>query len=283
MRNLIFRTSKLGEWMIVVCFAEPQEEQIQLVMEFIKTKFPFITSLNYIINQKKNDTIFDQEVILYHGRDFILEQLDNIKYKISVKSFFQTNSIQAQVLYDIVRDFGGFTKEEVVYDLYCGTGSIALYVAHLCKTVIGIEQIEQAVIDADENATLNSIANASFYAGTCEAIFSDDFLNQHPQADTIIVDPPRAGLHDKVIQTLLKSNAKKIVYVSCNPSTQARDVLMLSEKYKLTRCQPVDMFPHAFHIENVVLLEQIEQWYIQFYKYYLKKINSIFFAVTTIY
>ena len=256
LRNLIFRNTSTGEWMLTVCFAAPVQNKIDQLMSFICNKFPEITSLNYIINQKLNDTIYDQEVINYAGQDFITEQLDEIRYKISVKSFFQTNSLQAKVLYDIVKNFGQFSKDEIVYDLYCGTGSIALYVANSCKQVIGIEQIAQAVLDADENAKLNHINNASFYTGTCEAIFSEDFLQKHPKADTIIVDPPRAGLHEKVVDTLLKSEAKKIVYVSCNPSTQARDILLLSEKYALTKCQPVDMFPHTFHIENVVLLEK---------------------------
>ena len=255
MRNLIFRSSTLGEWMITVCFAYDDSEKIELLMNFIKTEFPTITSLNYIINTKKNDTIFDQEVITFHGKDHIIEQLDNIQYKISVKSFFQTNSKQAKRLYDIVKDFGAFTKEDVVYDLYCGTGSIALYIANDCKKVIGIEQIADAITDANYNATLNKIANTTFHVGTCEDILKEEFIAQYTKPDIVVVDPPRAGLHENVIKVLVEAAPKKIIYVSCNPATQARDVLLFSEKYTLTKCQPVDMFPHTFHIENVVLLE----------------------------
>lgn len=255
MRNLIFRSSTLGEWMITVCFAYDDSEKIELLMNFIKTEFPTITSLNYIINTKKNDTIFDQEVITFHGKDHIIEQLDNIQYKISVKSFFQTNSKQAKRLYDIVKDFGAFTQEDVVYDLYCGTGSIALYIANDCKKVIGIEQIADAITDANYNATLNKIANTTFHVGTCEDILKEEFIAQYTKPDIVVVDPPRAGLHENVIKVLVEAAPKKIVYVSCNPATQARDVLLFSEKYTLTKCQPVDMFPHTFHIENVVLLE----------------------------
>ena len=255
MRNLIFRSSTLGEWMITVCFAYDDSEKIELLMNFIKTEFPTITSLNYIINTKKNDTIFDQGVITFHGKDHIIEQLDNIQYKISVKSFFQTNSKQAKRLYDIVKDFGAFTQEDVVYDLYCGTGSIALYIANDCKKVIGIEQIADAITDANYNATLNKIANTTFHVGTCEDILKEEFIAQYTKPDIVVVDPPRAGLHENVIKVLVEAAPKKIVYVSCNPATQARDVLLFSEKYTLTKCQPVDMFPHTFHIENVVLLE----------------------------
>ena len=255
MRNLIFRSSTLDEWMITVCFAYDDSEKIELLMNFIKTEFPTITSLNYIINTKKNDTIFDQEVITFHGKDHIIEQLDNIQYKISVKSFFQTNSKQAKRLYDIVKDFGAFTKEDVVYDLYCGTGSIALYIANDCKKVIGIEQIADAITDANYNATLNKIANTTFHVGTCEDILKEEFIAQYTKPDIVVVDPPRAGLHENVIKVLVEAAPKKIIYVSCNPATQARDVLLFSEKYTLTKCQPVDMFPHTFHIENVVLLE----------------------------
>ena len=255
MRNLIFRSSTLGEWMITVCFAYDDSEKIELLMNFIKTEFPTITSLNYIINTKKNDTIFDQEVITFHGKDHIIEQLDNIQYKISVKSFFQTNSKQAKRLYDIVKDFGAFTQEDVVYDLYCGTGSIALYIANDCKKVVGIEQIADAITDANYNATLNKIANTTFHVGTCEDILKEEFIAQYTKPDIVVVDPPRAGLHENVIKVLVEAAPKKIVYVSCNPATQARDVLLFSEKYTLTKCQPVDMFPHTFHIENVVLLE----------------------------
>lgn len=255
MRNLIFRNSTLGEWMVTVCFAEPQQDSINLLMDYLKEQYPFITSLNYIINTKKNDTIYDQEVITYSGNSFITEQLGKVKYKISPKSFFQTNSKQAKRLYDIVTEFGGFTKNDLVYDLYCGTGSIALYIAENCKSVVGIEQIPEAIEDAKFNAQLNNTLNTFFHCGTCEDILKDTFIEEHGKPDIVVVDPPRAGLHERVIEVLLEAAPKKIVYVSCNPATQARDVLLFSALYKITRFQPVDMFPHTFHIENVVLLE----------------------------
>ncbi|HNE51246.1 MAG TPA: 23S rRNA (uracil(1939)-C(5))-methyltransferase RlmD, partial [Chitinophagales bacterium] len=211
--------------------------------------------LNYIINTKKNDTIYDQEVITYHGKDHIIEQLNSVRYKISPKSFFQTNSRQAKRLYDIVKTFGNFSKDDTVYDLYCGTGSIGLYIASECKKVVGIEQIPEAIEDATFNATLNTIENAAFHAGTCEDILKDSFIEQHGIPDIVVVDPPRAGLHEKVVQVLLQVAPKRIVYVSCNPATQARDVLMFSDRYTVVRCRPVDMFPHTYHIENVILLE----------------------------
>ena len=257
MRNLIFRNTTLNEWMVTVCFAENDDAKILALMNFIKDNFSYITSLNYIINEKKNDTIYDQEVITFDGKNHIIEQLGNVQYKISPKSFFQTNSKQAKHLYDIVKDFGNFTKNEIVYDLYCGTGSIALYVANDSKKVVGIEQIPDAIIDANYNAELNKIDNCIFHAGTCEDILKVEFIEQYEMPDIVIVDPPRAGLHEKVVNVLLQAAPKKIVYVSCNPATQARDVLLFSEKYKVTKCQPVDMFPHTFHIENVVLLELI--------------------------
>jgi 23S rRNA (uracil1939-C5)-methyltransferase len=255
LRNLILRNTTLGEWMVTVCFAERDMEKIALLMQHLRDSFPFITSLNYLINQKKNDTIYDQEVVTFHGRDHIIEQLGTIKYKISTKSFFQTNSRQAKRLYDFVKDYGAFTASDTVYDLYCGTGSIALYMAGGCKKVIGIEQIPEAISDARFNAELNGISNCTFTAGTCEDILRDEFIAVHGKPDIVVVDPPRAGLHQKVIDVLLESSPKKIVYVSCNPSTQARDAQLLSEKYAIVKCQPVDMFPHTFHIENVILLE----------------------------
>ncbi len=255
LRNLIFRNTTLDEWMVTLCIAENDMLKVNLLMNFIKDNFPFITSLNYIINTKKNDTIYDQEVVTFYGKNHIIELLGNVRYKISPKSFFQTNSRQAKRLYDIVKDFGNFTKDDLVYDLYCGTGSIALYIANNCKKVVGIEQIPDAIVDADFNAALNTIDNCVFHTGTCEDILKEDFIKEYSKPDIVVVDPPRAGLHEKVIEVLLQAAPKKIVYVSCNPATQARDVLLFSEKYAVTKCQPVDMFPHTFHIENVVLLE----------------------------
>lgn len=255
MRNLIFRSSTLDEMMVTVCFAENKMPEITAMMDYLQNTFPYISSLNYIINTKKNDTIYDQDVICYNNKNHIIEQLGNIKYKISPKSFFQTNSRQAKRLYDLVKEFGGFSKNDFVYDLYCGTGSIALYIADDCKKVLGIEQILDAIDDAKENAALNQIENCDFYVGTCEDILKPEFIAVHATPDIVVLDPPRAGLHEKVVNVLLEAAPKKIVYVSCNPSTQARDVLLFSEKYKVTRCRPVDMFPHTFHIENIVLLE----------------------------
>ena len=226
-----------------------------MLSQHILNNFPFITSLNYIINTKNNDTIFDQEVINFNGRPFIIEQLKNIQYKISTKSFFQTNSYQAENLYDVVVQFAQLKHTDIVYDLYCGTGSIALYLANQCKQVIGIEQIEDAIVDAKENASLNKIDNATFYVGTVEKILDEHFLEQHPKADVVILDPPRAGLHEKVIETLLVALPKKIVYVSCNPATQARDLALLSEIYNCEKIQPMDMFPHTHHVENIAILQ----------------------------
>lgn len=254
-RNLIIRNTSLNEWMVTLCFAANQEEKIRALMNKVINNFSFITSLNYIINTKNNDTIFDQSVINFSGKPYIVEQLKGIKYKISTKSFFQTNSHQAEKLYDVVVDFAQPKNTDIVYDLYCGTGSIALYIANKCKAVIGIEQIEDAIIDAKENAILNNIENVNFYVGTVEKILDESFLSNYPKADILIVDPPRAGLHEKVVEALLLALPKKIIYVSCNPATQARDVQILSTAYNITQSKAVDMFPHTYHIENVLLLE----------------------------
>jgi len=255
LRNLIFRNTTQEEWMVTVCFAAPDMEKIDKMMHFIQTNFTYITSLNYIINIKKNDTIYDQEVITFSGKNHIIEKLGEVYYKISPKSFFQTNSKQAKCLYDIVKQFSDVKKEDVVYDLYCGTGSIGLYISRDCKKVIGIEQIPDAITDAEFNASLNNIDNTIFHAGTCEDILQEAFIETYGIPDIVVVDPPRAGLHEKVVQVLLQAAPKKIVYVSCNPATQARDALLFSDKYQVTRCRPVDMFPHTYHIENVILLE----------------------------
>jgi 23S rRNA (uracil1939-C5)-methyltransferase len=255
LRNLIIRNTTLDEWMLTVCFAENQPENILKLMQSIQAQFKKISSLNYIINTKNNDTIYDQEVINFSGASYIIETLDLVKYKISTKSFFQTNSLQAKVLYDVVLNFAQIKDTDIVYDLYCGTGSIALYLARKCKHVVGIEQIEDAILDAKENAMLNQIENTTFYVGTVEKILDIAFIEKNPKADIVILDPPRAGLHEKVVETLLIALPKKIVYVSCNPATQARDIQMFGTRYKITHSQAVDMFPHTYHIENVILLE----------------------------
>jgi 23S rRNA (uracil1939-C5)-methyltransferase len=255
LRNLMIRNTSIGEWMVVVVFYEHQKKNILSIMQMLKDEFPQITSLQYIINSKKNDTIYDQEVVCYSGKDHIIEQLDQVRYKISAKSFFQTNSHQAKRLYDITKLFAGLTGNENVYDLYTGTGSIALYVADQARHVVGIEEVDAAIQDAKVNMQLNSIKNTTFYTGDVKDILTQQFITDHGKADVVITDPPRAGMHDKVIDTLLALEAPRIVYVSCNPATQARDIALLSNKYKLQAIQPVDMFPHTHHIENVARLD----------------------------
>jgi 23S rRNA (uracil1939-C5)-methyltransferase len=254
MRNIIVRNSTIGQWMVIIIFGEKDIEKILPLMESVKNRFPQITSLNYVINLKKNDTIYDQEVINYYGTPFITEKLGEINYKIGLKSFFQTNSHQAKVLFDTVMDFAEFKGNEIVYDLYTGLGSIALYMADKVKHVTGIEEVAAAIEDAHENAALNDINNVDFYTGDVKDILNEEFVTKHGKADVIVTDPPRAGMHDDVLRTLLQFEAPKIVYVSCNPGTQARDLAILSEKYEVVRMQPVDMFPQTHHIENVALL-----------------------------
>ncbi|TCD02433.1 23S rRNA (uracil(1939)-C(5))-methyltransferase RlmD [Pedobacter psychroterrae] len=255
LRNLIIRTSSTGEVMVVVVFAYVGQESVNGLMEFLKVNFPEITSLQYIINQKKNDTIFDQEVITYGGRDHIFEEMEGLKFKIGAKSFYQTNSGQAYELYKITKEFAGFTGDELVYDLYTGAGTIANFVARGVKHVVGIEYVPTAIEDAKFNAELNQIANTTFFAGDMKDILTRDFIVQHGKPDVVITDPPRAGMHADVVDRLLEMEADKIVYVSCNAATQARDLALLKEKYTIVRIKPVDMFPHTQHVENVVLLK----------------------------
>ena len=253
-RNIIIRTASTGEVMLIVVFFENDRSKIDAMMEYLAETFPQITSLSYIINQKANDTITDQEVHLFKGRDYILESMEGLQFKIGPKSFYQTNSEQAYELYKIARDFAGLTGEELVYDLYTGTGTIANFVACRARKVIGIEYVPEAIEDAKVNAELNGISNTLFYAGDMKDILTQDFINEHGRPDVIITDPPRAGMHDDVIKTILFAEPVKIVYVSCNPATQARDLNLLDEKYRVEKVQPVDMFPHTHHVENVVLL-----------------------------
>jgi len=262
LRNLIIRTSSTGEVMVAVVFAYAEQAQIDGLMEHLKVSFPEITSLLYIVNQKKNDTIFDQEVITYAGRDHIFEQMqvDNsaagsVKFKIGAKSFYQTNSDQAYELYKITKEFAGFKGDELVYDLYTGAGTIANFIAGSVKQVIGIEYVPTAIEDANFNSALNGIANTIFYAGDMKDILTADFIATHGKPDVVITDPPRAGMHAAVVERLLEMEAEKIVYVSCNAATQARDLALLKEKYDVVRIKPVDMFPHTQHVENVVLLQ----------------------------
>ncbi|WP_285059913.1 23S rRNA (uracil(1939)-C(5))-methyltransferase RlmD [Pedobacter ginsengisoli] len=255
LRNLIIRTSSTGEVMVVVVFAYVSQEQADGLMEHLKLNFPAITSLLYIINQKKNDTIFDQEVITYSGRDYIFEEMDGLKFKIGPKSFYQTNSDQAHELYKITKEFAGFSGNELVYDLYTGAGTIANFVAGNVKQVIGIEYVPTAIEDAKFNSQLNKIDNTIFYAGDMKDILTREFIAAHGKPDVVITDPPRAGMHADVVARLLEMEADKIVYVSCNAATQARDLALLKDKYEALRIKPVDMFPHTQHVENVVLLK----------------------------
>lgn len=254
MRNMILRNTSLGQWMLIMSFAREHKEVLPM-MECLKEKFPQITSLHYVINKKHNDTILDQDIILYHGTPYVIEQLGNVQYKIGPKSFFQTNTTQAKVLFDTVVEFANLKGDENIYDLYTGLGSIALYVSHAAGHVTGIEEVEPAIIDARENAKFNSINNTTFYAGDVKDILTSDFSEKHGKPDLVITDPPRVGMHKDVVKTLLQLEAHRIVYVSCNPATQARDLDLLSEKYTTKVMRPVDMFPHTHHIENVALLE----------------------------
>ena len=224
-------------------------------MRFIETEFPQITSLLYIINQKANDTFTDQEVITWSGMDHIFEEMEGLRFKIGPKSFYQTNSEQAYHLYEIAREFAQLSGNELVYDLYTGTGTIANFIARDAKKVVGIEYVEEAIEDAKINSEINGIDNTLFYAGDMKDVLNADFINEHGRPDVVITDPPRAGMHDDVINAILFAEPKKVVYVSCNPATQARDLSLLDAKYRVTRVKPVDMFPHTHHVENVVLLE----------------------------
>tara|TARA_R110002012_G_scaffold321917_4_gene552326 strand:- start:23825 stop:25219 length:1395 start_codon:yes stop_codon:yes gene_type:complete len=254
LRNLIIRTTSTDQFMVIVQFGEEDPEGIQKVMEFLHEKFPEITSLLYVINTKGNETFHDLELVTFAGEAFIEEEMEGLKFRIGPKSFYQTNSEQAYELYKVARDFADLKGDEVVYDLYTGTGTIANFVAKQAKQVIGIEYVAAAIEDAKLNSQINGLDNTLFYAGDMKDMLNDEFIANHAAPDLIITDPPRAGMDEKVVQMLLRLNAPKIVYVSCNPATQARDVALLDEKYKVEKVQPVDMFPQTYHVENVVLL-----------------------------
>jgi len=258
LRNLIIRTSSTGEVMVVVVFAKNDEEKIATLMQHVQREFLQITSLLYVINSKRNDTIGDQEVVCFAGRDHIFEQLENLRFKVGAKSFYQTNSEQAHRLYGVARDFARLTGSEVVYDLYTGTGTIACFVAGNAKKVVGVEYVKEAIEDARENARLNGIGNAVFYDGDMKDVLNNAFIAQNGKPDVVILDPPRAGIHPDVAQTILRTAPQRIVYVSCNPATQARDLALMAEQYAITAVQPVDMFPHTHHVENVVCMEKKE-------------------------
>lgn len=254
LRNLIIRTASTGELMLILVFAYADEEQISDMMQYLADEFPAINSLLYIINQKRNDTIFDQDIHVFKGEDHIFENMDGLKFKIGPKSFYQTNSEQAFELYKITRDFAEFKGDELVYDLYTGAGTIANFVAGKVKKVVGIEYVPTAIEDAKINSRINGIDNTIFFAGDMKDILNSEFISTHGKPDVVITDPPRAGMHPDVVERLLEMEAEKIVYVSCNAATQARDIALLKEKYEIVRIRPVDMFPHTQHVENVVLM-----------------------------
>ncbi len=256
MRHLLIRLTTIGEIMLIVSFFRDETEKIKNYLDAVLERFPQITSLFYCINPKANDYILDLDLKLYHGRPYIEEQLNHLRFRIQPKSFFQTNTRQAVRLFDAIIDFAELDGSQTVYDLYTGVGSIALYLAHKSKKVIGIEEVADAIVDAEENARLNGITNCTFYAGDVRKVLDPSFAERHGKPDLIVTDPPRAGMHQDVVDFLIDLGAPQIVYVSCNPATQARDVQMLSQAYELIKVQPVDMFPHTFHVETVALLQR---------------------------
>jgi len=256
LRTLMIRNTSIGEWMVVVQFYKEDLKKRTALLDHLKTTFPEITSLQYIINGKANDTIYDQEVICYDGRDHIFEEMEGLRFKINAKSFYQTNSDQAYNLYKITREFAGLTGKELVYDLYTGTGTIAQFVAKNTLKVIGVESVPDAIRAAKENAILNQIDNVDFFVGDMKTVFNTEFIETHGHPDVIITDPPRDGMHKDVVAQILKITPEKIVYVSCNSATQARDLALLDSEYKISKTQAVDMFPQTHHVENVVLLEK---------------------------
>jgi 23S rRNA (uracil1939-C5)-methyltransferase len=257
MRNLIIRTSSSGETMVIVVFFKNIEDKCKALLEYISASFPEITSLIYIINEKCNDTIGDQDIHVFKGKDHLVETMENLSFKVGPKSFYQTNTGQAYELYKVVRSFAALKDDERVYDLYTGTGTIAQFLAGSCRQVIGIDSVPEAIEDANLNATYNRMDNTLFFAGDMKDVLTTEFVERHGRPDVIVTDPPRAGMHTDVVETILKAAPGRIVYVSCNPATQARDIALLSTGYKVMKVQPVDLFPHTQHVENVVLLEAI--------------------------
>ena len=256
LRTLMIRTATTGEVMVLIQFFDDNQMQRELMLDFLSARFPNITSLLYVINQKQNDTIYDQDVKVYKGRDHIFEEMEGLRFSINAKSFYQTNPTQAYELYKVTRDFAGLTGNELVYDLYTGTGTIAQFVSRLAKKVIGVESVPEAIAEAKENARRNNIDNCEFYVGHMKAVFNDAFIAQHGHPDVLITDPPRDGMHKDVVEQILKIAPQKVVYVSCNSATQARDLALMDAAYKVVRVRPVDMFPQTHHVENVVLLEK---------------------------
>nr|WP_319997758.1 23S rRNA (uracil(1939)-C(5))-methyltransferase RlmD [uncultured Draconibacterium sp.] len=256
LRTLIIRTTSTGELMVIVSFFYEDELARKQLLEAVKNEFPGITSLMYVINTKGNDTITDQEIKVFSGRDYVLEQMEGLQFKIGPKSFYQTNSEQAYELYKVARDFAELKGDEIVYDLYTGTGTIANFVAKKARKVVGIEYVPEAIEDAKLNSELNNIVNTKFFAGDMKDVLNETFISEHGNPEVVITDPPRAGMHTYVVDTILKMEPLKIIYVSCNPATQARDLAMLDSLYQIEKIQPVDMFPHTHHVENVVMLRK---------------------------
>lgn len=256
LRTLMIRTTSTKEVMVLIQFFKENKSQRELVLNFLSERFPEITSLLYVINGKANDTLYDQDIKLFKGRDYILEEMEGLQFSINAKSFYQTNSEQAYQLYKITREFAGLTGNELVYDLYTGTGTIAQFVSTKAKKVIGVEAVPEAIADAKQNAKRNKITNCEFFVGDMKDVFNTDFISKHGKPDVIITDPPRDGMHAAVVEQIMKIAPEKVVYVSCNSATQARDLALMDSLYRVTRVRPVDMFPQTHHVENVVLLEK---------------------------
>ena len=257
LRNLFIRTNEKGDVMLVICFGREEEAKRKALLDALIARFPAITSLWYIINAKLNDSIGDQSPILYYGEDAIYEEMEGLRFKIGPKSFYQTNSDQAYRLYSVARDFAALSGNEVVYDLYTGTGTIAQFVSRQAARVVGIEYVPEAIADARVNARNNGITNCTFFAGDMKDVLTEAFIQEHGRPDVVILDPPRAGIHPDVAEVILKAAPQRMVYVSCNPASQARDLAILCRDYRITAVQPVDMFPHTMHVENVVALERL--------------------------
>jgi len=255
LRNIILRNTQKGEWMLIFSFHKNEEDNIQNLLGVVAEKFPQLATIIYVINGKHNDTISDLDTIVYKGLGYLTEEMEGLKFRINPKSFYQTNPAQAYILYKVTRDFADLTGNELVYDLYTGTGTIANFVAHQAKKVVGIEYVKEAIEDAIINSKINNITNTKFYAGDMKDILNDEFIAIHGKPNVIITDPPRAGMHESVVKKIIEIAPQKVVYVSCNPATQARDLALLDLIYKVTKVQPVDMFPQTHHIENIVLLE----------------------------
>lgn len=257
LRNLIIRTSSTGETMVILSFYHENKEEREKLLQHIDNEVPGIHSLMYVINSKGNDTLYDQDIKVFKGKDHIIEEMEDLKFKIGPKSFFQTNTHQAHALYRTARSYAGIKPDDIVYDLYTGTGTIANFVAKKAKKVVGIESVPEAIEDAKINAELNRITNTSFHSGDIKELLNEEFISKHGKPDVIITDPPRAGMHKNVVEQIMKVGADRIVYVSCNPATQARDLEILNQAYKVTDVQPVDMFPQTHHVENILRLKKI--------------------------